>query len=158
MKTSSLLYSVLVLGVLAGCACPPKSAAPMAATEQPAAAAPAPEPKAVVGAPKGSVYFDYDKSDIKAKYQPVVEAYAKYLKANPGASVTVQGNTDERGSSEYNLGLGQRRADAVKNALLLLGVKDSQVESVSFGEEKPRATGTDEASYAENRRSDVVYK
>ncbi len=157
MKKSSLLYSVLALGILAGCACPPKAVAPMAGGggAEPVAAA---EPAAPVGAPKGSVYFEYDKSDITAKYRPVVEAHAKYLKANPGTSVAVQGNTDERGSTEYNLALGQRRADAVKNALLLLGVKTSQVESVSFGEEKPRATGTDEAAYAENRRTDVVYK
>ncbi len=158
MKQTTIFYCVLALGVLSGCACPPKPEAPMAATEQPAPVAPAPAPKAVAAAPKGSVYFDYDKSDIKDKYRPVVEAYANYLNANPSASVAVQGNTDERGSTEYNLALGQRRADAVKSALLLLGVKESQVESVSFGEEKPRATGHDEAAYAENRRSDIVFK
>jgi peptidoglycan-associated lipoprotein len=87
----------------------------------------------------------------------LVTAHANYLTSNRGRKIVIQGNADERGSREYNLALGQRRADSVKKMLLLLGVGDSQIETVSFGEEKPRAKGTDEGSYAENRRSDIVY-
>lgn len=106
---------------------------------------------------KRSVYFDFDKYDVKLDYMPLVEAHAKFLKANGDAKVLVQGNADERGSSEYNLALGQKRANAVKQTLTTLGVKDSQIEAVSLGKEKPRATGHDEASWAENRRDDILY-
>jgi peptidoglycan-associated lipoprotein len=84
-------------------------------------------------------------------------AHAQYLRDNPNARALVQGNTDERGSREYNLALGQRRSDAVKYVMTLSGARESQVESVSLGEEKPRATGHDEASWAENRRADIRY-
>ncbi|WP_018604984.1 peptidoglycan-associated lipoprotein Pal [Uliginosibacterium gangwonense] len=106
---------------------------------------------------KRSVYFDFDKYEVKLDYMPLVEAHAKFLKANGDAKVLVQGNADERGSSEYNLALGQKRANAVKQTLTTLGVKDSQIEAVSLGKEKPRATGHDEASWAENRRDDILY-
>jgi peptidoglycan-associated lipoprotein len=106
---------------------------------------------------KRSIYFDYDKYDIQDKFKPVVDAHARYLISHPERKMLIQGNTDERGSREYNLALGQRRADAAKRALTLLGAKEGQIESVSLGEEKPRALGKDEASYAENRRDDMIY-
>lgn len=106
---------------------------------------------------KRSVYFDYDKYDIKDEYKDLVAAHAKYLAAHRDAKILIQGNTDERGSREYNLALGQKRSDAVKKAMGLLGVKDEQIESVSLGEEKPKAEGHDEAAYTENRRADILY-
>ena len=105
-----------------------------------------------------SIYFDLDRYEVKSDYQGLVAAHAKFLTANPGFRVLIQGNTDERGSREYNLSLGQKRADAVKRALVLLGVQDNQVESVSLGEEKPKNPGQDEAAYAENRRADILYR
>lgn len=105
-----------------------------------------------------SVYFDFDSYVVKDEYKSVVVAHAQYLRDNGNARALVQGNTDERGSREYNLALGQRRADAVKYVMTLSGARESQVESVSLGEEKPRATGHDEASWAENRRADVRYQ
>ena len=107
---------------------------------------------------KRSVYFDFDMFVVKSDYQSLVEAHGRYLVANKGRRIVIEGNADERGSREYNLALGQKRADAVKSRLALLGVADAQIESVSFGEERPRATGKDEASYAENRRADIVYR
>lgn len=106
---------------------------------------------------KRNVYFDYDKYDIRADQQAVVEAHGRYLAANPNRSVRIEGNADERGSREYNLALGQKRAEAVRKALSVVGAQDKQIEATSNGEEKPRATGHDEASYTENRRADVVY-
>jgi peptidoglycan-associated lipoprotein len=107
---------------------------------------------------KRSVYFDFDSFAIRDEFKSLIQAHAQYLKQNPGAKVILQGNADERGSREYNLALGQKRADAVKMALEVLGVPDARIESVSFGEEKPRAMGHDEASWAENRRTDIVYR
>ncbi len=106
---------------------------------------------------KRSVYFDFDRYDIKSQYQSLVEAHARFLVAQPQVKIMIQGNTDERGSSEYNLALGQKRAEAVKKALSLLGAKDSQLEAVSLGKEKPKAMGHDEASWTENRRADILY-
>lgn len=105
-----------------------------------------------------SIYFDVDKYEVKGDYQALVAAHAKYLVANRGFKVLIQGNTDETGSREYNLSLGQKRADAVKRALVLLGAREDQIESVSLGEEKPKNPGHDEAAYAENRRADVLYR
>lgn len=104
-----------------------------------------------------SVYFDFDKDEVKAEYRPLVEAHAKYLLANPSASLVLQGNADERGSREYNLSLGQRRSVAVKKVMNLLGVQDKQIETVSYGEEKSQGCA-DEACHAKNRRVDVVYQ
>ncbi len=104
-----------------------------------------------------SVYFDYDQFVIKDQYRPMIEAHAKYLQSNRGLKITIQGNTDERGTREYNIALAQKRADAVKKTLVLLGVQEAQIETVSFGKEKPRREGHDEASWAENRRADIVY-
>ena len=104
-----------------------------------------------------SVYFDYDQFVIKDQYRPMLEAHAKYLQSNKGLRITIQGNTDERGTREYNIALGQKRADAVKKTLLIMGVTEVQIETVSFGKEKPRREGHDEASWAENRRVDIVH-
>lgn len=114
------------------------------------------DPKGILA--KRSIYFDYDSFIVKDEFKPLVEAHAKYLNANKGRKILIQGNTDERGGSEYNLALGQKRADAVRKALALLGVSDSQMEAVSLGKEKPKALGSDEAAWAENRRSDIVYQ
>jgi peptidoglycan-associated lipoprotein len=107
---------------------------------------------------KRSIYYDFDKFDVKDEYRPIIEAHAAYLRDHPDAKVLIQGNTDERGSREYNVALGQRRADGVKKLLLLLGAKEDQVEAVSLGEEKPKAQGTTEEAYAQNRRCDILYK
>ena len=104
-----------------------------------------------------SIYYDYDQFDIKDEYRGVVEAHAKYLRENPAARVLIQGNTDERGSREYNVGLGQRRSDGVKKMMVLLGARENQIESVSLGEEKPQADGHSEAAWSKNRRSDILY-
>src|SRR5262249_38945512 len=103
------------------------------------------------------VFFDYDSFVVKDEFRPLVTAHARYLSDNRSARITIQGNADERGSSEYNLALGQKRADAVKRMLSLLGVPDGQVETVSFGKEKPRNAGHAEAAWAENRRGDIIY-
>jgi len=104
-----------------------------------------------------SVFFDYDSYAVKDEYKPLIEAHAKYLQSNRSARMTIQGNTDERGSREYNIALGQRRADTVKRMMLLLGATESQIDTVSFGKEKPKNPGHDEGAWAENRRDDVVY-
>jgi len=103
------------------------------------------------------IYYGYDEYDVESKYRGIVEAHAKYLRENPGARMTIEGNADERGSREYNVGLGQRRSDNVKKALLLLGVKESQLESVSLGEEKPACTEQGENCWWKNRRGDIRY-
>ena len=104
------------------------------------------------------IYFDYDSYIVKPEFQAVIEAHAQYLKANQRSRVSLEGHTDERGSREYNLALGQTRADAVRQSLTLLGVSSAQIESVSFGEEKPAVAGSDEAAYAKNRRAEFFYK
>jgi peptidoglycan-associated lipoprotein len=112
---------------------------------------------AVTAPSERSVYFDYDSNVLRNEYVPVVQSNARYLSRQRSAPVRVEGNTDERGSREYNLALGQRRADAVKERLTLLGVPAQQIETVSFGEEKPRAEGENEQAYSKNRRADIVY-
>jgi peptidoglycan-associated lipoprotein len=104
-----------------------------------------------------SVFFDYDSFVVKDEYRPLVEAHARYLQQNRNARLTIQGNTDERGSREYNIALGQKRADSVKRMMTLLGATEGQIETVSFGKEKPKNPGHDEAAWAENRRDDIVY-
>jgi peptidoglycan-associated lipoprotein len=104
-----------------------------------------------------SVYFGFDQFDIKADQAAVVERQGKYLAANGALKVRVEGNADERGGREYNLALGQKRAEAVVRGLKAYGVKDGQAEPVSFGSEKPKAAGHDEAAWAQNRRADVAY-
>lgn len=107
---------------------------------------------------KRSIYFDYDSYIVKDEFKPVLDAHGKYLAANKARRIVIQGNTDDRGGREYNLALGQKRAESVRKALSLLGVTDAQMEAVSFGKEKPKATGSDEAAWAENRRADIVYQ
>lgn len=104
-----------------------------------------------------SIYFDFDSFAIRDEYRGTIDAHARYLGSNQGRRVLIQGNTDERGSREYNLALGQKRAEAVRRALSVMGVDNARLEAISFGEEKPRATGNTEAAYAENRRTDLVY-
>jgi peptidoglycan-associated lipoprotein len=106
---------------------------------------------------KRSVYFDFDSFVVRDDYKPLVEAHARYLQSHRNARMTIQGNTDERGSREYNIALGQKRADAVKRMMTLLGATDSQIETVSFGEERPKNPGHDETAWAENRRDDILY-
>lgn len=104
------------------------------------------------------VYFDYDSYVIKPQFQALLDAHARFLKANTARRVSIEGHTDERGGREYNLALGQRRSEAVRRALGLLGVSDAQVEAVSFGKEKPVALGSDESAWAQNRRAEIVYR
>ena len=104
-----------------------------------------------------SIYYDLDQFDVKDEYRSLVEAHAKYLRENPSARILIQGNTDERGSREYNVGLGQRRSDGVKKMLVLLGAREGQIESVSLGEEKPQSDGHEESAWSKNRRSDILY-
>ena len=104
------------------------------------------------------IYFDYDSFTLKPEFQAAVEAHAKYMAANKTRKLAVEGHTDERGGREYNLALGQKRAEAVRRALGLLGVTDAQVEAVSFGKEKPADSGTDEAALAKNRRAELNYR
>lgn len=113
------------------------------------------DPKSILS--KRSVYFDYDKYEVRAEYKDLVTAHAKFLADNRQFKMLIQGNTDDRGSREYNLALGQKRADAVKKMLTLLGAREDQVESVSLGEEKPKNEGQNEAAWAENRRGDMLY-
>jgi peptidoglycan-associated lipoprotein len=104
------------------------------------------------------VYFDYDSYVIKPEFQALIESHAKFLKSTTTRKIMLEGHTDERGGREYNLALGQKRSEAVRRALGLLGVADGQVEAVSFGKEKPTATGSDEASFAKNRRAEIAYR
>lgn len=113
------------------------------------------DPKSAVF--KRSIYFDYDQYVIKDEFKSLVEAHAQFLARNPSIRMLIQGNADERGSREYNLSLGQKRAEAVKKALVLLGAKEDQIEAVSLGEEKPRCTEQTEQCWAENRRGDMLY-
>jgi peptidoglycan-associated lipoprotein len=106
---------------------------------------------------KSVVYFNYDSSEIDQQYVPVVAANAAYLVKYPTARVRLEGHTDERGSREYNIGLGERRAQTVRRALLVQGVAEAQITTVSYGEERPAVAGTDEAAYAQNRRVEFVY-
>lgn len=103
------------------------------------------------------IFYDYDSFTVKDEYKPLLEAHAAYLKANRSMRIKVEGNTDERGSREYNLALGQKRSESVKRVLTLLGVSDAQIDTVSLGEEKPRNSAANDAAYAENRRCDLAY-
>ncbi|MBM3345132.1 MAG: peptidoglycan-associated lipoprotein Pal [Betaproteobacteria bacterium] len=106
---------------------------------------------------KRSIFYDLDSDVIKEEFQPMLRAHAKYLTDRRSAKVLVQGNTDERGGREYNLALGQRRAEAVKRALVLMGAQEAQVEAVSLGKEKPRCEEHNEACWSQNRRSDLLH-
>ena len=150
---------------------PPPAPAPVVSATPTPTATPAPAPMAAPMATalpayldpnspvsqQRSVYFAYDNDQLRSQDKAVVELQGRYLSQHPEVHVTVAGNTDERGGSEYNLALGQRRAQSVKSALDLLGVKAEQVEAVSYGKEKPKATGHDEAAWQQNRRADFMY-
>ncbi len=114
------------------------------------------DPKSAISTDR-SVYFDFDDYTVKSRDLRTLDVHGKYLAGTPELAIRIEGNTDERGGSEYNLALGQRRAESVMRALKIYGVKDSQMEAISWGKTKPRATGHDEASLAENRRADLVY-
>jgi peptidoglycan-associated lipoprotein len=139
-------------------AAPPPAPAPVRQVE-----APAPTPMDPLMDPNGilshrSVFFDFDESVLHDTDVPVIQAHATYLVDHGQRTVRIEGNCDERGGSEYNLALGQRRANAVRGRMTLLGVASDRIETVSFGKEKPRNPGHDEAAWAENRRADLVYK
>jgi len=170
---STKLALVFALAALASACSTPKveEKAPVAEAPAPAPVKPV-ETRAVqtvqtpevdpLNDPKGllvkrSVYFDFDSYAIKDEFNPLLSAHAKYLESHTSRKILVQGNTDERGGREYNLALGQKRAVAVTKSLTTLGVNASQLEAVSLGKEKPKATGHDEAAWAENRRADIVY-
>jgi len=114
------------------------------------------DPKNILS--KRSIFFDYDSNMVKDEYKPLVAAHARYLQQNGGTKMRVQGNADDRGSREYNLALGQRRADAVKQMMQILGAKADQIETVSFGEEKARCNDATESCWSQNRRGDIVYQ
>ena len=125
-------------------------------TQQPAIAAnPLKDPANILS--KRSVYFDFDSNAVKDEFRPVVQAHSKYMVDKRDAKIRIEGNCDERGSREYNLALGQRRAESVKKTMTVLGVAESRIETVSFGEEKPANAGHDEAAWAQNRRADIKY-
>ena len=123
-----------------------------------AAAARAAADAAAMATKERIVYFDFDSYVIRAEARPVIEAHARRLRADAKLRVALEGHTDERGGREYNLGLGQKRADAVRKALSLQGVADTQMEAVSFGKEKPAVPGTSEAAMQENRRVEINYR
>jgi peptidoglycan-associated lipoprotein len=169
MKTS--LAALIIAGLAAGCATqtnpessPAPAPAPTAFGSTPSAR-PAPgtsvagvRSAAAVMPQARSVYYEYDQSTIRADGTKVVDANAQYLREHPDLKIKVEGNADERGSREYNLALGQRRADAVQKRMQILGIPADRIETVSYGKEKPKATGHDETSWSENRRSDILYR
>ena len=114
------------------------------------------DPKSILS--KRSIFFDYDSNLVKDEYKPLVSAHARFLQQNGREKMRVEGNADDRGSREYNLALGQRRADAVKQMMQILGAKPDQIETVSFGEEKPRCNDAAESCWSQNRRGDIVYQ
>jgi peptidoglycan-associated lipoprotein len=166
----------LASAMLAGCSSTPvaqvpaqPAAAPMptpatSSTPKPVASstvatvslAPHLDPKSLISTER-SVYFDFDVFSIKSEYSALIERHGKYLASKPALSIKIEGNADERGSAEYNLALGQKRAQAVLQALKIYGAKEGQMEAVSWGKERPKATGHDETAWAENRRADLVY-
>jgi peptidoglycan-associated lipoprotein len=162
-----LLISIVLANLLVACASQkpkePEAVAPAPVVETPA---PAPAPMVAVDPlndpasilSKRSVYFPFDVSAVQEADKPIVEAHGKYLSEHPDRMVRVEGNADERGSNEYNLALGQRRAESVKKMLELGGAKASQIETVSYGEEKPVCTEHNEACWKQNRRSDIKYQ
>jgi len=172
MNSMKTTFASFAIAVLAGCASqstPESSPAPAPA---PSANASTPSVRSsssasISGTPTRtsyampaarSVYYEFDKAEIKSEGVKTIEANAQYLRAHPEVKVKVEGNADERGSREYNLALGQRRADAVSKRMAILGIPTDRIEAVSFGKEKPKVTGHDESAWSENRRSDIVYR
>ena len=170
----SLAVTLVAAAALAACSSTPldtKTAPVETATTTPAVAPAGPSTAQSTVAtvmldplddPKGSlaarsVFFAYDDFSVDAKYQPLVQAHGQFLQTHPQVQIRIEGNTDERGSREYNLALGDKRAQVVAKQLELMGAKPAQIEAVSYGEERPKAEGHDEAAYAENRRADIRY-
>jgi len=104
------------------------------------------------------IYFEYDSSSIRSSDRDVIQAHAEYMGANPGASIVLEGHTDERGSREYNIALGEQRARAVRQLLLFQGAATTQIQTVSYGEERPAAIGHNEDNWQQNRRVEILYK
>lgn len=179
VKTHALL-ALLVLG-LAACsstpvapaatlgkatlaAVPAQATAPAAATARPTPASTVArvslpdylDPKSSISSQR-SVYFDFDVFSIRGEDAPLIERHGRYLATHPAVSIKIEGHTDERGGVEYNLALGQKRAESVLRALRMYGLKDAQMEAISWGESKPRATDHDESAWAQNRRADLQY-
>lgn len=173
MQRSIAVFLIAASLALTGCASKkPKAEAPAAPSEASANAGGAGEGSAATAGmnpddeaqgPQAGllatrvVYFDFDSSEIKGAGTDIVAAHAKYLAAHSGTRVRLEGHTDERGSREYNIGLGERRAQAVRRALLLQGAIDAQISTVSYGEERPAVSGHDEAAWSKNRRVEIVY-
>ena len=185
VKLSASAAAFFIGVALAGCsstpATPPATVAVAAPAPAPAVPAPAPaptpspkplpvpaitvttvslplhlDPKSAISTDR-SVYFDFDGYAIKGEFNGLIERQANYLTSKPALAIKIEGNTDERGGREYNLALGQKRAEAVRKALKIYGVKDGQIEAISWGNERPTALGHDEAGWAKNRRADLVY-
>ncbi|OHC70267.1 MAG: peptidoglycan-associated lipoprotein [Rhodocyclales bacterium RIFCSPLOWO2_02_FULL_63_24] len=174
MRISSSMFAALVIS-LAGCAAtenktgeavrpqqPVPDKVPAVATAIPRATASEGDDLSAIRDPnnplsKRSIYFDFDNYEVKSEYAALLERHGRFLAEKPAVKIMVQGHADERGSHEYNLALGQKRAEAVRRTLLLQGAKDGQLEAVSFGEEKPGDAGHSEAAWALNRRADIVY-
>lgn len=171
-STYPSLFATCAIALLSACSTPPVvppavAPAPVKAAAAPAAPAPVAAPAVAVlpayldpNSPlyrNRSVYFDFDNYSVKPAFNAMLAEHGKFLAAHPGVQIKVEGNTDERGSSEYNLALGQKRAEAVLKALKVYGVQEQQMEAVSYGKEKPKASGKDEASMAQNRRVDLGY-
>jgi peptidoglycan-associated lipoprotein len=171
-KIKSLAFIVASAALLSACSTPvklndapvveraPEKVAPVADTRdirpvEVPTVDPLNDPQGVLA--KRSVYFDYDSYVVRDDAKPVVENHSAYLNKNKARKVLIQGNTDERGGTEYNLALGQKRAEAVRKAMGSMGVAETQMEAVSLGEEKPKAVGSNEAAWTENRRADIVY-
>ncbi|MBY0376997.1 MAG: peptidoglycan-associated lipoprotein Pal [Gammaproteobacteria bacterium] len=112
----------------------------------------------ILGIEKNTIYFDFDSDVIKADYLPILQANANYLKGHPNARILIAGNADPRGSREYNIGLGQRRADVVRQRLVMMGVNANQMKTVSYGSEKPAVSGNDDYAYSQDRRDDISYE
>jgi len=176
-KMLVVLIPLALIALLAGCGSTPKKAEPAAEPMEAAPVAveqeevpvvtPAPAPMGFTGHPlddpdsllsKRVVYFDFDKSDIKSEFRDIIAAHATYLADHPSASITIEGHCDERGSREYNMALGERRANAVRKFLMVQGAMARQIETISYGEERPVAFGHDEASWQLNRRAEILYK
>jgi peptidoglycan-associated lipoprotein len=173
MKFQNIALSLLATALLAACSSTPKTDSAAAVEDRSAATDSSRVVPVTAEAPKGAVYpeltdpksilskrvvqFDFDSFSIKSEYRPLIEAHAKFLVSHPNVKMLIQGNTDARGSTEYNLALGQKRSEAVKKALGLLGVSEGQLEAVSLGKEKPTCSDATEACWAANRRGEMLY-
>lgn len=165
------LYSLAIVALIAGCSSgtklnetPVTDRSGMAGGQQGASTVAPVTIDPTAGTAQGPVgverivYFDYDSYTVKPEFQSLIDGHARFLKANPSRRISIEGHTDDRGGREYNLALGQKRSEAVRRALTLLGVSDAQIEAVSFGKEKPAVQGTGEDAWAQNRRAEIVYR